>query len=248
MRSLRFQMKVSVGLLRQTLRLLVLTLLLIGGLSHEANAQAVYGRISGTISDPQGASISGASVTVTNTAQNVTTTAKTNESGFYEVTHLIPGVYQVKIEQQGYKTALQDVVVKADVVTTSDVRLEVGALAETVTITGVDLSLKTDKSDVATTFNQRQVQELPTFDRNFTRFVLLSPGTQQLPGWNHAASENPQGSLQGSPRHFIQSRADSGSVICMRIDSCSRRRACIWRWPRPSCWAMRRRPARLPTN
>jgi Carboxypeptidase regulatory-like domain/TonB dependent receptor-like, beta-barrel len=196
MRSLRFEKQVSIGLLRQTVRLLVLTLLLIVGLPHEAYAQAVYGSISGTIADPQGASISGASVTVTNIAQNVTTTAKTNESGFYEVTHLIPGTYQVKIEQQGYKTVVQEVVVKADVVANADVRLEVGALTETVTVTGIDLSLKTDKSDVATTFNQRQVQELPTFDRNFTRFVLLSPGTQQLPGWNHAASENPQGSLQ----------------------------------------------------
>jgi len=195
MRSLRFQKKVSLGL-RRKLPLLVLALLLIGGLSYEAYAQAVYGSISGTINDPQGAAISAATVTVTNIAQNVTTTAKTNDSGFYEVTHLIPGTYQVKIEQQGYKTAIQEVVVKADVVATADVRLEVGALSETVTITSVDLSLKTDKSDVATTFNQRQVQELPTFDRNFTRFVLLSPGTQQLPGWNHAASENPQGSLQ----------------------------------------------------
>ena len=145
MRSLRFQKQVSIGSLRQTLRLLVLTLLLIVGLPHEAYAQAVYGSISGTISDPQGASISGASVTATNLAQNVTTTAKTNDSGFFEVTHLIPGTYQVKIEQQGYKTAIQEVLVKADVVANTDVRLEVGALAETVTITSVDLSLKTDK-------------------------------------------------------------------------------------------------------
>jgi hypothetical protein len=196
MTFLRFQKQFPAGLLRQTLPLLVLTLLLTAGPSYEAYAQAVYGTIAGTISDPQGASISGASITVTNIAQNVTTTAKTNDSGHYEATHLIPGTYQVKIEQQGYKTAVQEVVVKADVVTSADVRLEVGALAETVTVTAVDLSLKTDKMDVATTFNQRQVQELPTFDRNFTRFVLLSPGTQQLPGWNHAASENPQGSLQ----------------------------------------------------
>src|SRR4026209_2940634 len=154
MRSLRFLNQVSVDLVRHKLPALVLALLLIGGLSHEAFAQAVYGSISGTITDPQGASISGASVTVTNIAQNVTTTAKTNDSGFYEVTHLIPGTYQVKIEQQGYKTAVQEVVVKADVVATADVRLEVGALSETVTITSVDMSLKTDKSDVATTFNQ----------------------------------------------------------------------------------------------
>src|SRR5687768_11155638 len=133
MRTLRFQKQVSVTLLRQKLPLLLLTLLLIGGLPYKAYAQAVYGGVSGTISDPQGASISGASVTVTNLAQNVTTTAKTNDSGFYEVTHLIPGTYQVKIEQQGYKTAVQEVIVKADVVANTDVRLEVGALAETVT-------------------------------------------------------------------------------------------------------------------
>src|SRR4029079_4895102 len=122
------------------LQLLLVALILIGVISNAANAQAVYGSISGTISDPQGASITGASVTVTNLAQNVTTTAKTNDSGFYEVTHLIPGVYQVKIEQQGYKTAVQEVLVKADVVANADVHLEVGALTETVTVTGVDLS------------------------------------------------------------------------------------------------------------
>ncbi len=198
MRSLRFQPQVSVILLRQKLPLLVLTLLLIGGLSYSTYAQAVYGSISGTITDPQGAAVTKATVTVTDLAKNVSSSTTTNDSGFFEVTHLIPGTYQLKIEQQGYKTAIQEVVVKADVVTAADVRLEVGTVTETVTVSGeaIDISLKTDKTDVATTFNQRQVQELPTFDRNFTRFVLLSPGTQQLPGWNHAASENPQGSLQ----------------------------------------------------
>src|SRR5262245_59760428 len=88
MRSLRFRTRISVSLLRQKLPLLVLTLLLMGGVSYETYAQAVYGSISGTISDPQGASIANATVTVTNVAQNVTTTVKTNDSGFYEVTHL----------------------------------------------------------------------------------------------------------------------------------------------------------------
>jgi len=84
------------------------------------------------------------------------------------------------------------------VATTTDVALEIGAVTETVTISSeaIELSLKTDRSDVATSFDQRQIQELPTFDRNFTKFLLLSPGTQQLPGWQHAASENPQGSTQ----------------------------------------------------
>ncbi len=55
--------------------------------------------------------------------------------------------------------------------------------------------LKTDRADVATTFNTEQINDLPVLDRNFTKFILLTPGTQQQ-SWNHAASENPQGSAQ----------------------------------------------------
>ena len=55
--------------------------------------------------------------------------------------------------------------------------------------------LKTDRADVATTFESKQITDLPVLDRNFTKFILLTPGTQQLQ-WQHAASENPQGSTQ----------------------------------------------------
>ena len=55
--------------------------------------------------------------------------------------------------------------------------------------------LKTDRADVSTNFDSKQITDLPVLDRNFTKFILLTPGTQQL-GWQHAASENPQGSTQ----------------------------------------------------
>ena len=63
------------------------------------------------------------------------------------------------------------------------------------TVTGFTPLLKTDRADVATTFDTKQLTDLPVLDRNFTKFILLTPGTQQL-GWQHAASENPQGSTQ----------------------------------------------------
>src|SRR5581483_8990572 len=56
--------------------------------------------------------------------------------------------------------------------------------------------LKTDRSDVSIIFNEKYVEELPILNRNFTNFELLSPGTQKLVGWSHAATENPQGSQQ----------------------------------------------------
>ncbi|MCV5111682.1 hypothetical protein OFM52_30985, partial [Escherichia coli] len=84
---------------------------------------------------------------------------------------------------------------KADVTARVDFSLQVGEVTEQVTVTEEtqEISLKTDRADVATSFSQRQLQELPIFDRNFTNFTLLTPGTQKL-GWQHAASENPQGS------------------------------------------------------
>jgi outer membrane receptor protein involved in Fe transport len=185
-------------MLRKALPLLMFSLLLLlTVMSSDGRAQAVYGSIAGTVNDPQGAAVADAVVTVTDIAKNTSTTVKSNESGNYEVTHLIPGRYSVKVEAQGYKGITQEVEVRADVASRTDFEMQVGAMTEQVTVTAdaQQLSLKTDRADVATTFNARQLEELPILDRNFTKFLLLTPGTQQL-GWQHASSENPQGSVQ----------------------------------------------------
>jgi len=85
--------------------------------------------------------------------------------------------------------------VNVDTASTVNVTLQPGQVSEEVTITAEAPLLKTDRADVATTFEARQVTDLPILDRNFTKFILLTPGTQQLQ-WQHAASENPQGSTQ----------------------------------------------------
>src|SRR5215510_14318250 len=103
---------------KSKLALFLFSLLLVTSLAVDIRAQAVYGSITGTVTDPTGAAVVGAAVTVTNIEQNISTSVKTNDSGFYNVTHLIPGRYQVKIEQQGHKTATIEVVVKADVAVT----------------------------------------------------------------------------------------------------------------------------------
>ena len=63
-------------------------------------------------------------------------------------------------------------------------------------VTGEPPQLQTDKSDIAIEYNQTYVQDMPTLNRNFTQFELMSPGTQKLTGWSHAATENPQGGQQ----------------------------------------------------
>jgi Carboxypeptidase regulatory-like domain/TonB dependent receptor len=164
--------------------------------SPRANAQAVYGNILGTVTDPQGAAVVGAKVTVTDKNKGTTQETTTNESGNYSVTHLIPDPYSVKVEAQGFKSSeQQDVVVSADTGARVDLTLQLGSASESVEVTAETPQLKTDRADVATTFNQTYVEDLPIINRNFTQIELLSPGAQYL-GWGHAATENPQGSQQ----------------------------------------------------
>lgn len=163
----------------------------------QSRAQAVYGSIAGTITDPQGAAVVGARVVVTDQSKGTTQETTTNESGNYSVTHLIPDPYSVRVEAQGFKvTETKNVTVNVDTSSHVDLQVQVGATTESIEVTGEAPQLKTDRADVATTFNTKAIEDLPIYNRNFTTFQLLSPGAQRLNGWNHAASENPQGSQQ----------------------------------------------------
>src|SRR2546426_438481 len=160
-------------------------------------AQAVYGSISGAIKDSSGAVVPGATITVTSVGRKTSDTVISNESGLYSKERLLPGNYEVRVEMPGFKASvIPSVVVNVDTNTKVDISLEIGQVSDTVTVTATEGQLlKTDRADVATSFTERQVTELPILDRNFTKFILLTPGTQQLQ-WQHAASENPQGSTQ----------------------------------------------------
>jgi len=161
-----------------------------------AVAQAVYGSVLGTVTDPSGAAVNGAKVTVTSQTKNISTEATTNESGNYSVTHLIPDVYSIRVEGTGFK-ALQfkDIQVAADSGVRVDGQFQVGGASETVEVTAEAPQLKTDRADVAMEFNTKQVEDMPILNRNFTTLQLMAPGSQKM-GWSHAATENPQGSQQ----------------------------------------------------
>ena len=175
---------------------MVAVLLLLAG-AEKASAQAVYGSILGTVTDSQGSAVVNAKVTVTSVAKGTTEETTTNESGNYTVTHLIPDVYRVRIEATGFKSYdIATVEVFADEGAHGDAVLTIGDVSQTIEVVGETPQLKTDRSDVALEFNERYVEDLPVLNRNFTNFELLSPGTQKLVGWSHAATENPQGGGQ----------------------------------------------------
>jgi carboxypeptidase family protein/TonB-dependent receptor-like protein len=175
-----------------------------------AHGQAVYGSILGTITDPSGAAVTGAKVTVTSQTKNVSTETTTNESGNYDVTHLIPDVYSIVVQNQGFKKIeFRDIQVSADTGTRIDGQFQVGSASEQVEVTAEAPQLKTDRADVAIEFNARAIEDAPILNRNFTSFELLSPGTQKLVGWSHAATENPQGGQQ----IFVNGQHFSGTAF-----------------------------------
>jgi hypothetical protein len=182
--------------------------LLCGLWTPKASAQAVYGSIIGTVTDPSGAAVANAKVTVTSQTKNVSVDTTTNESGNYAVTHLIPDVYRVRIEGQGFKVLeFKDIPVSADSAAPVNAQFQVGSTSEQVEVTAEAPQLKTDRADVAIEFDSRMVENLPILNRNFTSLELASPGTQKL-SWGHAATENPQGSQQ----IFVQGQHFSGTA------------------------------------
>lgn len=175
-----------------------------------ASGQAVYGSIIGTVTDPQGNVVAGAKVTVTSTTKGTSFEGTTNDSGNYTVTHLIPDTYSVKIEATGFKTYdVGSVPVSADTAGHVDAQLQVGEVTQSVEVSAEVPQLKTDRADVAVEFNNTYVENLPLLNRNFTDLELLSPGTQKLVGWSHAATENPQGGQQ----IFVQGQHFSGTAF-----------------------------------
>src|SRR3954468_12121059 len=189
---------------------LVVVALLCGLWASRASAQAVSGSILGTVTDPQGAAVSGAKITVTNKNKGTTQQTTTNDSGNYSVTHLIPDLYSVKVEAPGFKsTEQQNVTVQADAGSNVDLQLQLGATTEAVEVTAEAPQLKTDRADIATTFNEKYVEDVPILNRNFTTLQLMAPGSQKIVGWSHAATENPQGSQQ----IFTQGQHFSGTAF-----------------------------------
>jgi Carboxypeptidase regulatory-like domain/TonB dependent receptor len=184
--------------------------LLCGLWTPKASGQAVYGSILGTITDPSGAAVGSAKVTVTNQRKGTADSTTTNDSGNYTVTHLIPDIYAVRVEGPGFKSLeFKDVIVNADASSNVNGQFQVGSASEQVEVTAEAPQLKTDRADVAIEFNSKYVEDVPILNRNFTTLQLMAPGSQKIVGWSHAATENPQGSQQ----IFTQGQHFSGTAF-----------------------------------
>ncbi len=144
-----------------------------------AHAQdATTGSISGTITDPTGAAIPGAKVTITNTDRNhVERTTTTNSSGFYTATALPLGHYSVQITESGFKSsAVTGLELHVNDELTLNRALSAGGATETVTVTADELGVNLQDATSSGLINSEQLNEMPLVTRNYETLLNLQPG------------------------------------------------------------------------
>ena len=152
-------------------------------LASIAFAQVQNGQFDGTVTDPTGASIANAKVTVTNNATGLSLTATTNASGGYTVKEVPPGVYKVEVEAAGFKKLENNAVTaNAGTISRLDVKLQLGKASETVEVTGEAAAVNTEDSKLATTVSSAQINNLPLNGRNVFDLMQLSAGAVNVNG------------------------------------------------------------------
>ncbi len=142
-----------------------------------AQSQIGGATLNGTITDASGAVVAAAKVTTTQPATGLTRTTETSDAGLYSFPGLPVGLYDITVEKTGFGPAkYAEVPLKIGSVTTIDIKLSVGATAESVTVSAEAALVETTASQTSTTVDNRSVTELPIKGRNFLDFVSLTPG------------------------------------------------------------------------
>src|SRR5580765_2120939 len=143
-----------------------------------ASAQAVTGSISGTITDASGASLQGATVTLTDTDRGQDLrTLTTNADGFYTAPSLPLGTYTVKIAARGFQTeSVKGLVLHVNDSLTVNRQLSIGSATQEITVQADTVQLNFQDATSATLINCTQVRELALNSRNYEQLVSLQPG------------------------------------------------------------------------
>ena len=151
-------------------------LLLFSGMAFGQGTGA-SGSINGTVTDPSGAVLAGATVTATDAARGIKRSISTNNFGRYEITGLTPSVYNISAEHGGFQTSIQKgMVVNVGQTATLDFQLKVSEVASSVEVTAAAPVIDTERGHQAETISQQYIEDLPINRRDYLTFTLLAPG------------------------------------------------------------------------
>ena len=191
---------------------------LITATAPPATGQVLYGGLTGTVTDSTGANLPGASVTITHKETNFSREAASNEAGIYSFTNVQAGVYDVRVSLTGFRELVKtDVPVSVNQISRVDVRLEIGVLAEAITVRSAPELLQTDKADIHTELKSAEITSLPLNQfRNYQALINFVPGV--TPGvFQNAETDTPARSLStnvnGQNRNNNGTRTDGATNL-----------------------------------
>ena len=152
-------------------------LLLVSLLAAFTWAQTPTGSIEGIVSDPSGAVIPNAKVTIAQAATGRSIPLTTNSTGFYSARNLLPGVYSIKVESAGFAVKdIRDLVVNSGAVVNGNVTLEIGKTGEVVEIAAQAVAVDTSRQTLDNIISEKEIKQLPLFSRNFLDLASIAPG------------------------------------------------------------------------
>lgn len=134
------------------------------------------GSIQGTITDPTGAAVPNASITLLNSETGGRKDLKSDGSGYYSVGPLTPGAYKITISSPGFQTLAVTTVIRVGTATPGSFKLPVGSAGETVQVDAGSIQLNTDQAGVSDVLTSEQIQTLPINGRNFLDVAQIEPG------------------------------------------------------------------------
>lgn len=179
-----------------------------------ARAQATIstGSVQGTLTDSSGAVVTGAKVTIINTATNQQLTVYSTGSGLYSSGALIPGDYRVRIEKPGFQAIEFPALVQVGVITPGNYTLKPGAESQTITVEASAVQVNTQQATVQGVLNAEQIENLPINGRNFLELAQLEPGVQIQEGSTFDPTKNGFSSISFGSRFGRTARIEIDGV------------------------------------
>src|SRR5262245_52798852 len=184
--------------MRSTVKILQVCLMVFGlfcSLVATTSAQTYTATVTGTVTDPSGASVRGVKVTATNQGTRLEYNAQTNDTGVYSIPFLPPGNYVITIEATGFKRLVSnEIILEVNQIARIDMKLQIGTVDEQVNITDVAPILQTENVTVGNVITGNTATNLPLNGRNFQQLTLLIPGTiNPAPGGFNGVGQGAQG-------------------------------------------------------
>src|ERR1700736_3601015 len=170
------------------------------------------GSISGTVTDPTGAVVSGAKVIVTNTSTGQSLNLNANQSGVCTSGPLDPGTYKVQVSAKGFSSVSETVTVEVGNTASANIKLQLGQESQVIEVQANAVGVNTEQAEVQGVLNSDQIANLPVNGRNFLDLAQLEPGVQIQDGQNFDPTKAGYSSISFGGRFGRTARIDVDGV------------------------------------